>query len=152
MDCPQCFIHWFNCFAFILCNYVEVRHFNNAFVFIAAYYSFWNHHRLMSRNLKTNRRVFKKRKRQKRPKENSSWFCLFRHCVNYHCDNNRFTSFVCNRNYSNTIYVIMKDKLFNRILLAIFIVGIISVVALFVVTLVLYQNTSMITFIEKEIW
>lgn len=46
----------------------------------------------------------------------------------------------------------MDDKLFKRILMAIFIVGIISVVALLIITIVLYNQTSMITFIEKEIW
>ena len=46
----------------------------------------------------------------------------------------------------------MKDKLFNRILLAVFLVGLISLIVLFVVTIVLYNQVSMITFIEKEIW
>ena len=46
----------------------------------------------------------------------------------------------------------MKDKLFNRILLAVFLVGLISLIVLFIVTIVLYNQVSMITFIEKEIW
>lgn len=46
----------------------------------------------------------------------------------------------------------MDDKLFKRILMIIFAVGIISVITLLIITVILYQQTSMITFIEKEIW
>ena len=46
----------------------------------------------------------------------------------------------------------MSDKLFNKILIAILIVGIISIITLLIVTVVLYNQASMITFIEKEIW
>lgn len=46
----------------------------------------------------------------------------------------------------------MSDKLFNRILIGILILGIISIITLLIITVVLYNQTSMITFIEKEIW
>lgn len=46
----------------------------------------------------------------------------------------------------------MSDKLFNRILIGLLILGIISIITLLIVTTVLYNQTSMITFIEKEIW
>ncbi|GEM_PF-2961387 len=46
----------------------------------------------------------------------------------------------------------MNDTLFKRILMIIFIVGIISIITLLIVTLVLYKQASMITFIEKELW
>ena len=46
----------------------------------------------------------------------------------------------------------MSDKLFNRILIGLLILGIISIITLLIITTVLYNQTSMITFIEKEIW
>ena len=46
----------------------------------------------------------------------------------------------------------MDDKLFKRILMIILAVGIISVITLLIVTVILYNQVSMITFIEKEIW
>jgi len=46
----------------------------------------------------------------------------------------------------------MKDSLFRKILFAILIVGVISVITLSIITMVMYKNVSMITFIEKEIW
>lgn len=46
----------------------------------------------------------------------------------------------------------MSDTLFKRILMIIFIVGIISVIALLIITVILYNQVSMITFIEKEVW
>ena len=46
----------------------------------------------------------------------------------------------------------MKDSTFSKILLILLILGIISVVALTIITLVLYNQVSMITFIEKELW
>ena len=46
----------------------------------------------------------------------------------------------------------MSDTLFKRILMIIFILGIISVIALLIISIVLYNQVSMITFIEKEIW
>lgn len=46
----------------------------------------------------------------------------------------------------------MSDKLFNRILIGLLILGIISIITLLIITVVLYSQTSMITFIEKEIW
>ena len=46
----------------------------------------------------------------------------------------------------------MSDALFKRILMIIFIVGIISVIALLIITVILYNQVSMITFIEKEVW
>ena len=46
----------------------------------------------------------------------------------------------------------MNDKLFKRILIIIGIVGVISILTLLIITIVLYRQTSMITFIEKELW
>ena len=46
----------------------------------------------------------------------------------------------------------MSDALFKRILMIILIVGIVSIIALLVITVILYNQVSMITFIEKEIW
>ena len=46
----------------------------------------------------------------------------------------------------------MSDTLFKRILMIILIVGIVSIIALLIVTVILYNQVSMITFIEKEIW
>ena len=46
----------------------------------------------------------------------------------------------------------MSDKLFKWILSIIAIVGVVSIVTLLIVTIVLYRQTSMITFIEKELW
>ena len=46
----------------------------------------------------------------------------------------------------------MSDALFKRILMIILIVGIVSIITLLVVTVILYNQVSMITFIEKEIW
>lgn len=46
----------------------------------------------------------------------------------------------------------MSDKLFKWILSIIAIVGVVSIVTLLIVTIVLYRQTSMIIFIEKELW
>ena len=46
----------------------------------------------------------------------------------------------------------MDNKVFNRILMILIAVGIISVIVLTIITLVLYNQASMITFIEKEAW
>lgn len=46
----------------------------------------------------------------------------------------------------------MNDKLFKWIITIISIVGVISIITLLIVTIVLYRQTSMITFIEKELW
>lgn len=46
----------------------------------------------------------------------------------------------------------MSDALFKRILMIILIVGIVSIITLLVITVILYNQVSMITFIEKEIW
>ncbi len=46
----------------------------------------------------------------------------------------------------------MSDKLFKRILFILLIVGIISIITITVITIILYNQTSMITFIEKEVW
>ena len=46
----------------------------------------------------------------------------------------------------------MNDALFRRILMIIFIVGIISIITLLIINVILYNQVSMITFIEKEVW
>lgn len=46
----------------------------------------------------------------------------------------------------------MNDTLFKRIMTIILAVGIISMIVLCIITIVLYKQTSMITFIEKELW
>ena len=46
----------------------------------------------------------------------------------------------------------MSDALFKRILMIILIVGIVSIITLLIITVILYNQVSMITFIEKEIW
>lgn len=46
----------------------------------------------------------------------------------------------------------MNDKLFKWIISAVTILGVISIVTLLIITIVLYRQTSMITFIEKELW
>ena len=46
----------------------------------------------------------------------------------------------------------MDNKGFNRILMILIAVGIISVIVLTIITVVLYNQASMITFIEKEAW
>ena len=46
----------------------------------------------------------------------------------------------------------MKDSLFKKILLGLLVAGMISVIILTIITIVLYKQTSMITFIEKELW
>ena len=46
----------------------------------------------------------------------------------------------------------MNEKLFKRIVLALLIIGIISIITLTIITVVLYKQASMITFIEKEVW
>ena len=46
----------------------------------------------------------------------------------------------------------MSDKLFKRILFILLTVGIISIITITVITVILYNQTSMITFIEKEVW
>ena len=46
----------------------------------------------------------------------------------------------------------MDDTLFKRIMMIILAVGIVSMIVLCIITVVLYKQTSMITFIEKELW
>ena len=46
----------------------------------------------------------------------------------------------------------MSDTLFKRILMIVFILGIISIITLLIITVILYNQVSMITFIEKEVW
>jgi len=46
----------------------------------------------------------------------------------------------------------MDSKIFNRILMILLAVGIISIIILTIITIVLYNQVSMITFIEKEAW
>ena len=46
----------------------------------------------------------------------------------------------------------MNDTLFKRIMMIILAVGIVSMIVLCIITVVLYKQTSMITFIEKELW
>lgn len=46
----------------------------------------------------------------------------------------------------------MDDKLFKRILMILLIIGIVSIITITIVTVILYNQTSMITFIEKEVW
>ena len=46
----------------------------------------------------------------------------------------------------------MNDRLFKRIMMILLIVGIISIITLTIITVVLFKQTSMITFIEKEVW
>lgn len=46
----------------------------------------------------------------------------------------------------------MNDTLFKRIMMIILAVGIVSMIVLCIITIVLYKQTSMITFIEKELW
>ena len=46
----------------------------------------------------------------------------------------------------------MDDKVFKRILIILLAVGIISIIVLTIITIVLYNQASMITFIEKEAW
>ena len=46
----------------------------------------------------------------------------------------------------------MSDTLFKRILMIIFILGIVSIITLLIITVILYNQVSMITFIEKEVW
>jgi len=46
----------------------------------------------------------------------------------------------------------MNEVLFRKILLALLIIGVISLIVVTIITIVLYKQTSMITFIEKEIW
>ena len=46
----------------------------------------------------------------------------------------------------------MSDTLFKRILMIILIVGIVSIITLLIITVILYNQVSMITFIEKEVW
>ena len=46
----------------------------------------------------------------------------------------------------------MDSKIFNRILMILLVVGIISIIVLTIITVVLYNQVSMITFIEKEAW
>lgn len=46
----------------------------------------------------------------------------------------------------------MNDKLFKWIIAIVSILGVISIITLLIVTIVLYRQTSMITFLEKELW
>ena len=46
----------------------------------------------------------------------------------------------------------MDSKIFNRILMILLVLGIVSIIVLTIITIVLYNQTSMITFIEKEAW
>lgn len=46
----------------------------------------------------------------------------------------------------------MDDRLFKRIMMILLVIGIISIITLTIITVVLFKQTSMITFIEKEVW
>lgn len=46
----------------------------------------------------------------------------------------------------------MDDKLFRKIIYGLLIAGAISLIVMVIVTLVLYNQVSIITFIEKELW
>lgn len=46
----------------------------------------------------------------------------------------------------------MNDRLFKRIMMILLVIGIISIITLTIITVVLFKQTSMITFIEKEVW
>lgn len=46
----------------------------------------------------------------------------------------------------------MNDSLFRKIILSLLILGMISIIVLLIITIVMYKQVSMITFIEKEIW
>ena len=46
----------------------------------------------------------------------------------------------------------MDNKKFNKIVLSLLIAGVISIVILFIITVILYNQVSIITFIEKELW
>jgi hypothetical protein len=46
----------------------------------------------------------------------------------------------------------MNDKLFKWIIGIIIALGVISIITLLIITIVLYNQVSMITFIEKEVW
>ena len=46
----------------------------------------------------------------------------------------------------------MDNKIFNRILMILLVIGIISIIVLTIITIILYNQVSMITFIEKEAW
>ena len=46
----------------------------------------------------------------------------------------------------------MNDKLFKWIIAIVSILGVISIITLLIATIVLYRQTSMITFLEKELW
>lgn len=46
----------------------------------------------------------------------------------------------------------MDDKLYKRILMILLLVGVVSVIAITAITIILYNQASMITFIEKEVW
>ena len=46
----------------------------------------------------------------------------------------------------------MDSKVFNRILMILLVLGIVSIIVLTIITVVLYNQASMITFIEKEVW
>ena len=46
----------------------------------------------------------------------------------------------------------MNETLFKRILMILLAVGMISIIVLTIITVILYKQTSMITFIEKEVW
>ena len=46
----------------------------------------------------------------------------------------------------------MNDSLFRKIILGLLVLGMISIIVLLIITIVMYKQVSMITFIEKEIW
>lgn len=46
----------------------------------------------------------------------------------------------------------MNEALFRKLLIALLIIGAISVVVIIIITIVLYNQTSMITYIDKELW
>ena len=46
----------------------------------------------------------------------------------------------------------MDDKLFRKILYGLLIAGVISVIVMVIITIFLYNQASIITFIEKELW
>ena len=46
----------------------------------------------------------------------------------------------------------MDDSLFKKIILGLLILGTVSIIVMMIITIVLYNQVSMITFIEKEVW
>ena len=46
----------------------------------------------------------------------------------------------------------MRDDIFHKILIALLLIGAISVITLIVLTMIFHSQVSIITFIEKEPW